>query len=268
MNHEIISAAQLQFIDNQKKKKKWIHIIRIVILVVFFAQWEITARTGLVDSFLFSSPSKVVKTVMDLSQGGAIWYHTGITLLETLTSFLFVCVLTIGIGVLLWYSEKASKVLEPYMVVLNSIPKSALAPLFIVWFGANKKTIIITGVTLAIFGSVLSIYTSFMNIEEDKYKLVYTLGGTRIQVLTKIILPSTIPMMINLMKVNIGLCLVGVIIGEFMAAKSGLGYLIIYGSQTFKMSWVISSIMILCVIAILFYQGIGLLEKRILKNFL
>ena len=138
-------------------------------------------------------------------------------------------------AVALWFSPKLSEILDPYLVVLNSLPKSALAPLLIVWLGANTTTIIVAGMSVAIFGSILNLYTSFTTVDPEKIKLIYTLHGSKFHALTKVVVPSSIPAIISTMKVNIGLCLVGVIIGEFLAARDGLGYLIIYASQTF--SW-------------------------------
>ena len=153
-----------------------------------------------------------------------------------------------------------------YLVVLNSLPKSALAPLLIVWLGATKTTIIVAGMSVAIFGSILSLYTSFTIVDPGKIKLIYTLGGSRFHALTKVVLPSTIPTIIsNNMKVNIGLCLQGVIIGEFLAARDGLGYLIICSSQVFKMDWLLMSIVLLCIMAMGLYSLINLLERIYLK---
>ncbi len=170
--------------------------------------------------------------------------------------------------VILWLNKGLSETLEPYLVILNSLPKSALAPLLIVWLGATYNTIIITGVSVAIFGSILSLYTSFQSVDPEKIKLIYTMGGRKYHALIKVILPANIPTLFSLMKVNIGLCLVGVIIGEFIASRQGLGYLIIYGSQVFKLDWVIMSIVILCILAWGLYSLITLLEKRYLKHFL
>ena len=156
--------------------------------------------------------------------------------------------------------------MEPYLVVLNSLPKSALAPLLIVWLGANTKTIIVAGISVAIFGTIISMYAGFVEVNPEKIKLIYTLGGRKRHALFKVVLPSNIPNLISNMKVNIGLSLVGVIIGEFLAARRGLGYLIIYGSQVFKLDWVMMSIVILCIIAMVLYKLINLLEKCYLKR--
>ncbi|NLJ97388.1 MAG: ABC transporter permease [Clostridiales bacterium] len=257
-----LSAAQKAFVRKHVVQQRRIRIFQIIILIGFIAFWEISTHIGIVDSFIFSSPSGVIKTMIDMSQGGELFYHIGITLLETLISFAIVNIVGIFVAVILWWNHSISKVLEPYLIVLNSLPKSALAPLFIVWLGNNMKTIIVAAVSVAIFGTIITMYSNFKAVEQDKIKLIYTLGGNKKDVLFKVVLPSNIPSMISLMKVNIGLSLVGVIIGEFLAAKSGLGYLIIYGSQVFKLSWVIMSIVILCIVATGLYKILTYFEKK------
>lgn len=197
---------------------------------------------------------------------GSFFLHLGTTLAEVFVSFLLIIVLGYGTAVLLWFFPKLSKILEPYFVVLNSLPKSALAPLLIVWLGANIRTIIVAGISVAIFGTILSLYTAFTESDSEDELLILTLHGTKRHILTKVLFPSTLPTLISLMKVNIGLALVGVIIGEFLAARQGLGYLIIYGSQVFKLDWVILSIVVLCIVAVGLYQLIGLLEKRLSRS--
>ena len=187
-------------------------------------------------------------------------------IVEIYGSFLFVVVLGAGMAVLLWTCPRLAKITEPYLVVLNSLPKSALAPLLIVWLGANERTIIVCGMSVAIFGSILNLYTGFGEADPEKLKLIETLGGGKKEKLMKIILPSSVPLLLSVMKVNIGLCLVGVIIGEFIGARKGLGYLIIYSSQVFKLDWLLMSICILCIIAVLLYAIIGLIEKWYLKK--
>lgn len=227
------SFAQKQFLLRQKRERQFITVTRIFLFLFFLALWETAARTGWIDSFIFSSPSLILKTFIEMSQNQSLFFHIGITLAETLVSFFFVVVLGIGIAVLLWACPKLSRILEPYLVVLNSLPKSALAPLLIVWLGANEKTIVVAGMSVALFGSVINLYTGFCETDPEKKKLIATLGGTKKDELLKIVLPSSVPLILSVMKVNIGLCLVGVIIGEFIGARQGLGYLIIYGSQTF-----------------------------------
>ncbi len=259
-------TPQEQYLKSVQKTKRKICFWRIFLCVAFVALWELSARFAFIDSFVFSSPSKLVRCFLDLLMHQRLAGHIGITLFETLVSFFFVIIVSLVLAVALWRSRMLSRILEPYMVMLNSLPKSALAPLLIVWLGANYKTIILTGMSVAVFGSIMNLYTGFMEVDAEKIKLIYTLNGTSRDALYKVILPSNIPNLFAIMKVNIGLCLVGVIIGEFIAAKQGLGYLIIYGSQVFKMDWVILSILILCVIAMALYLLLDGLEKAYRKN--
>ena len=257
-----ISAAQAEYLASCKREKRIVRSWQWMIMVLFLVLWEVGARTGFVNAFVFSSPVRVAQTIASMAKDGSLWYHTGITLAETFFSFFLILVFGIGIAVLLWWNTRLSGIFEPYLVMLNSLPKSALAPVFIVWLGANMKTIIVAAVSVAVFGTVLTLYHSFAETEEDKLKLITTLGGGKKEILTKVILPGNIPTVISLMKVNLGLALVGVIIGEFLAAKAGLGYLIIYASQVFKLDIVITSIFVLCVISVLLYHGIARLEKK------
>lgn len=259
-----ISAAQQAFIRKHMVRHRWIRFYQIIILFSFVLLWEITSQLGILNSFIFSSPSRVGKTIIEMTANGQLLFHIGVTLLETLVSFSLVNFLGLTTAVILWWNDNISKVLEPYLIVLNSLPKSALAPIFIVWLGNNMKTIIVAAVSVAIFGTIITLYSDFKSVEQDKIKLIYTLGGKKKDVLFKVVLPSNVPSIISLMKVNIGLSLVGVIIGEFLAAKAGLGYLIIYGSQVFKLDWVVMSIVILCVVATALYKLLSRFEKRYL----
>lgn len=261
------SVTQIQFIKKYKRNIWIVRCARILLLIGFLLLWEISSATGVIDSFIFCSPSKVAVCFWEMVLDQSIFLHIGITLYETLISFLLVTLISLLCATLLWFSKKASEISEPFLVVLNSLPKSALAPLLIVWLGATPTTIIVAGMSVAIFGSILNLYTCFIGIEDETLKLIYTLGGKRYHALTKVVIPSSVPEIISNMKVNIGLCLVGVIIGEFLAARNGLGYLIIYSSQVFKMDWLLMSICILCILAMVLYSLINLLEKLYQKRF-
>ena len=261
----VVSSEQINYLKQMKLKNLQIIFFRFLLLFSFLTLWEASSTLGWIDSFFFSSPSAIVALFMDMCTDFEIIRHIAVTLLETLISFLAVTVFSIVSAILLISLPQVSKILEPFLVILNALPKSALAPLIIVWLGTGIKTIIIAGMSVALFGSIINMYTGFTQVEEEKIKLIYTLGGTRKDSLFKVILPSSIPVIVSNMKVNIGLALVGVIIGEFLAARQGLGYLIIYGSQVFQLDLLIMSIIILCFIAIGLYQIIQILEKKILK---
>lgn len=247
----------------EEKKKQWqIHLAQIGLFMLFIGVWEGAVRAGWINDFIFSSPSRVAKTIYEMVIDKSLFVHIGITMAETLISFCAVTVIGIAAAVLLWTCTSVAKIIEPYLVMLNSLPKSALAPVLIVWLGNDWKTIIVAAASVAVFGSILTLYTSFQEVDQNLVKLIYILGGTKKDVMRFVLLPGSIPMIISNMKVNIGLCLVGVIIGEFLAARKGLGYLIIYGSQVFQLDLVIMSIVILCIMAVLLYQLINQLEKR------
>ena len=261
-----ISTRQKQYLSQMKKEKRKVFAARILLFLLFMGLWEVSAARGWIDSFIFSSPSLIIKTFLTMCRNQSLFSHITVTLAETLVGFVFVAILGVGTAILLWCSPRTSQVMEPYLVVLNSLPKSALAPLLIVWLGANERTIVVSGMSVAIFGSVINLYSGFCQADPDKLKLIETLGGHKKEKLTKIVLPASVPLIISVMKVNIGLCLVGVIIGEFIGARKGLGYLIIYGSQTFKLTWVLMSIVILCIIAMGLYAVLNLVEKHVQKQ--
>ena len=260
-------TRQEEFMRRHRHHHHLIAFWRTMVFLLFLALWEVSANLGWIDSFFFSSPSRVVICFIKQVRTNSMLSHIGVTLFETIVSFFLVLLFSLIISTLLWYSQKLSEVLEPYLVVLNSLPKSALAPLFIVWLGTGSTTIIVAGMSVAVFGSIISFYTGFRQVDEEKITLIYTLGGGRHDAFTKVVLPGSVPILLSTAKVNIGLALVGVIIGEFLAARRGLGYLIIYGSQVFRLDMVITSIIVLCIIALLFYKTIQVIEHQIKIRF-
>lgn len=263
--NEQVTSAQLAYVAKQNRRRRMVAAARVIVLIIFLSTWELSASIGMLNDFIFSSPSKIMDCMIEMIRDGSMVYHTGITVLETMVSFILVIVLGIGGAILLWSSRTLSEILDPYLVILNSLPKSALAPILIVWLGANVRTIIVAAVSVAVFGSILTLHNGFSNMDRDQIKLIASLGGSKKDVMTKVLLPGSVPMIVSNMKVNVGLCLVGVIIGEFLAAKAGLGYLIIYGSQTFQLTLVVTSILILCILSALMYRGIAWIEKRLDK---
>ena len=262
----LLSQKQMDFLKAHTVYCRRVTFVKVALFFLFLLQWELTTRFHLVNSFIFSSPSRIFLTFLSMLKSGDLFLHMGVTLLETLVSFVLVTFFSICIASLLWYFTFAADVAEPYLVVLNSLPKSALAPLFIVWFGTGFKTIVIAGMSVAIFGSILQLYQYFLQTDPEFYKLIYTLGGSRWHILRYILLPGSRQMILSGMKVNIGLCLVGVVIGEFLAARRGLGYLIIYGSQVFKLDWVLLAILILCLIAMGMYKILDWIMHKSKKN--
>ena len=260
------SSAQQAFVEQEIRRRRQVTICRVMLLVLLLALWELASSRHWIDSFIFSSPSLIVKCLWDMAADGSLFLHSGVTLLETLASFGICTAASLACALALWSSKSLAQILEPFLVLLNSLPKSALAPLLIVWLGNNMRTIITAAVSVAVFGSILTLYTGFVQIDPEKIKLIRSLGGGQQDILFKVLLPGSLPMVISSMKVNIGLCLVGVIIGEFLSARAGLGYLITYGSQTFAMTMVVTSIVVLCFLSIVLYQCIAAVERRMMGS--
>ncbi|WP_276851494.1 ABC transporter permease [Enterocloster lavalensis] len=256
------SLAQQEFIAKEIRHRRQVVIVRLMLLVLLLALWELAADFGWINNFIFSSPSMIAKCLLGMAADGSLFLHTGVTLLETVVSFALVVAVGLAVALMLWCSRSLSEILEPFLVMLNSLPKSALAPLLIVWLGNNMRTIIVAAISVALFGSILTLHTGFSQMDGEQVKLIYSLGGSRRDVLLKVLLPGSLPLIISNMKVNIGLCLVGVIIGEFLSARAGLGYLITYGSQVFAMTMVVTAIVVLCLMSVVLYQGIALIEKH------
>jgi len=238
-------------------------IVRVLILVMFFTVWEIAANLKLIDSFVTSQPSRMVRTLVNLYNNGDLFRHIFLTCIETVAGFIIGTILGTLVAVILWWSKFASRVLEPYLVVLNSLPKVALGPIFIIWIGAGPASIIAMALAISLIITILEVLNAFLQTDEDKIKLVETFGANRLQVFTKVVFPSNIPAMINALKVNVGLSWVGVITGEFLVSRAGLGYLIVYGGQVFQLDLVMTSVIILAVAAALMYQGVVWLQKRL-----
>lgn len=266
--HDIaVSQERKKYLKKAERTKKRILIIRILILVVFFAVWEISARIGAIDPFIMSSPTRMVSTMKNLYDSGELFGHIGISCLEAVVGFTLGTMGGSLIAVLLWCSPFLSKVLEPYLVVLNSLPKTALGPIFIVWIGAGASAIIAMTLAISIVVTILDVHNGLLATDPEKIKLMRTLGANRLQILCKLVLPANLQTLINALKVNVGLSWVGVIMGEFLVSKAGLGYLIVYGSQVFKMDLVMMTVIILAISAAFMYQCVLLLE-RALKNYM
>jgi len=258
-----LSAERRAYLKKMKIRRTATWIIRLLIVVLLFAFWEIAGNLKLIDSFVTSQPSRMVKTLVNLYTDGNLLLHIGVTCLETVAGFIIGTILGIIVATVLWWSEFTSHVLEPYLVVLNSLPKVALGPIFIIWIGAGPTAIIAMALAISLIVTILEVLNAFLQTDQDKIKLVETFGANRMQVFIKVVFPSNIPAMINALKVNVGLSWVGVITGEFLVSKAGLGYLIVYGGQVFQLDLVMTSVIILAAAAALMYQGVVLLQKKL-----
>lgn len=260
-----LSEERKRYLKKMKKRKIAIFLTQIGILLGLVILWEVLANLEIIDSFIASQPSRILKTFLNLSQNNLL-EHLWVTCYETLIGFSLGAFLGMIIAIILWSSKFLSKVAEPFLVVLNSLPKVALGPVIIIWVGAGMSAIIVMALSISLIVTILENLNGFLETDKDKIKMARTFGANKFQILTKIILPANISTFINSLKVNIGLSLVGVISGEFLVSKAGLGYLIVYGGQVFQLDLVMTSVIILGIMAALMYEAIVILEKMILRE--
>ncbi|WP_445669818.1 ABC transporter permease [Paenibacillus sp. FSL R10-2199] len=248
------------------RRKTQVLIVRSSILILFFVLWEAGARLGWIDELLFSYPTKVFQQIWDDMVSGSLWPHLGMTVGETVVGFILGTLLGTLLAVIIWWSPFLSAVLDPYMVVFNSMPKVALGPIFIVMFGAGFTAIVVTTLSITVIITTLVVYNSFCSVDPNLVKVVRSFGASRVQEFNKVILPASFPTVVSTLKVNVGMSWVGVIVGEFLVAKSGLGYLIIYGFQVFNFTLVMSSLLIIAAVATAMYQLVVYVEKLLLSR--
>ena len=260
------SKEHAKFLARHKRQKIFILSTQIGLLVLFLGLWELLAQLDLINTLIFSSPSRIAITIGDLYSSGELFYHIGITLYETLLGFAISTILGVTIAILLWWSETLRHILDPYIVVLNSLPKIALGPMIIIWFGAGMQSIIVICILITIIITIISMLNAFRNCDQDKILLMQSMGANKLQILFKLILPHSLPQFISVLKISIGMSWVGSIMGEYLISSAGLGYLIVYGSQVFKLDLVMASTLILCVLASLMYVIVNYIEKLVNKK--
>jgi NitT/TauT family transport system permease protein len=242
-----------------------IRICQIVIVVAFFGLWELAGDMKWIDPFIVSQPSRMWSTFVQLLSSGGLIHHINVTMYETIVGFLLGTVLGTLIAIGLWWSDYLCRVLDPYLVILNSLPKIALGPIFIVWMGSGEAAIITMALAISLIVTIISVLNGFREVDEDEIKMLKTFGASRFQILQKVVFPSSIPTIVSALKINIGLSWVGVITGEFLVSKAGLGFLIVYGGQIFKLDMVMTSVIILSILAALMYIGVSYLERYFLR---
>ena len=243
-----------------------VRLVQMLLFIGFFILWEFAAEKGWINAFIFSQPSRIWNAAVRLAQAGELWKHLGWTVWETVLGFSIGTVLGIAVAIALWWSEFVSRVLDPYIVVLNSVPKVALGPIFVVWLGTTITAVVAMAISISVIVSIMMMHTGFQEVDPNKIKLVRTFGATKSQILGKVIIPASVPTMIAALKVNVGLSLVGTIVGEFLASKAGLGYLIVYGGQVFNMSLVMASVLLLLLVSVLLYYGVSKLEESVVRG--
>lgn len=260
-----MSKEQRDFIIRYKLNKLFIFVIQVLIVVVFFATWQYLSSHNIINSFIFSSPTKVMNTIYELYLGGDLFHHIWVTVYETLIAFGIGLVLSIGISILLYLSNRLYKVLDPFLTCLNSLPKVALGPMIIIIAGANTKSIILMAILINLIVSVVVITNGFYSTDKTRLKLMKSFKASKYQILKYLVIPSNYKTIISSFKLSISMSLIGVITGEFLVSQAGLGYLIIYGTQVFNLDLVISGILLLVIISYILYKVVEYIEKLLLR---
>ncbi len=258
------SAEYLRYLKKRRRFRVLVLGTQVLVLILGLLVWQFGGTAKWWDTLLTSTPSTVWRTFWKLSGRGVLWTNTGVTLKETVISFAIAMVAGVVISTMIWWSRFLSQVLEPYLVVLNAMPKTALGPIFIIWLGMDLS-IYGMAISISLIVTILTVTNGFIGIDPNKVKLMRTLGANNWQILRKMVYPASLPTLVSAVKVNIGLTLVGVIVGEFLSAKAGLGYMILYGGQVFDMSMVMTAIVVLAILSAVLY-GIVVAAEAVVRR--
>lgn len=260
------SKERLKYLKKRKKEKIFVFSMQILLFITFIFLWELFARLKIINTFLTSSPSKIITTLVNLYNTNNLFNHISITVYETILSFILSIFIGIVIASILWWNNLLSKIIDPYLTILNSLPKVALGPIIIIWIGANMNSIIFMALLISSIISIITIYNGFKNTDIEKIKLMKSLNATKFQIYTTLILRGNIDTIISSLKINISMCLIGVIMGELLVSKEGIGYLIMYGSQVFNLNLVMTGVVLLVIISCILYYLISYLERKLVRN--
>jgi NitT/TauT family transport system permease protein len=260
------SIEHKKFVKKEKTKSFLINLSRFLILILILGLWEFVAQKNIVDPFIISSPSRIVKQTILLYENGTLFLHINTTLTETIMAFLLSTIIGLAVAIILYSLKFLHRILEPYLVVLNSLPKIALGPLIIIWVGVGTKAIVTMGILICVIITIINLLNSYLEVPAEKIMLLKSMGANKFQIMTKLVFPATLPNFISTLKINLGMAWVGVIMGEYLSSKAGLGYLLVYGGQVFKLDLVMTAIIILCILSGIMYAIISLFEKLITKG--
>lgn len=261
-----MSNEQKTFLKKRKIQKIKIISIQIFITLLFFITWQILSDKKIINPFVFSSPKKIVETIASLYTNYNLISHILTTLYETIIAFILGITLGFIIAIILYEFKTIAKIIDPFLTMINSLPKVALGPIIIIWVGANIKSIIVMSILINLIISIMTIYNGFLNTDPYKIKLLQSYKANKLQILTKVVIPESYSTIISSLKINISMSLIGVIMGEFLVSKKGIGYLIIYGTQVFNLNIVMSGIIILIIISFILYEIVDKLEKKLLNE--
>lgn len=260
-----MSPNQKKYLYKKKKEKILVIFFQITIIVFLIGIWEFLATNGYINEFIFSKPSNILKTIINLYKNFNLINHIFTTLYEVIIAFVLGIFLGFLIALLLYSFKLLAKIIEPFLTMLNSLPKVALGPIIIIWVGANLKSIIVMALLINLIISIITIYNGFIQTDKNKIKLLESFNASKLDIIKKLVIPNSLVTIISSLKLNISMSLIGVIMGEFLVSKSGIGYLIIYGTQIFNLNIVMSGVIILIIISYILYKIISIIENKLLK---
>ena len=261
------SLGYVKYKKRNRLNKILVILTQILILIFILGLWQILADSKIINTFISSSPKKIIETIVSLHNSNNLYNHIFITIYETVISFILGTLIGTIIAIILWWNKFLYKVFDPYLTILNSLPKVALGPIIIIISGANMKSIILMALLISVIITIINVYNGFDNTDINKINLLKSFKANKLQILKYVILPNSYSTIISSLKINVSMSLIGVIMGEFLVSKEGIGYLIMYGSQVFNLDLVISGIIILMIVSYVMYILVSLLEKRLIKNY-
>ena len=259
------SNEHIKYLKRIKRNNLIIRFFQLLIIILFIIIWQILSDFKIIDTFIFSSPKLVFNCLINLYNTNNLLPHVWVTIYETIISFSLGTILGIIIASILWWNRNIAKIMDPYLTILNSLPKVALGPIIIIWFGSGIKSIIFMALLISLIITIINVYQGFICINNNQIKLMKSFKANKLQIYFKLILPGSINTILSSIKINISMSLIGVIMGEFLVSKSGIGYLIVYGSQVFNLNLVITGIFILCFVSAIMYYLVSLLENKLKK---
>ncbi len=262
----LMSEEQRKFLFHIRMKRLFVLIVQILLVTSFLGLWEYASSKKIINPFIFSSPSQIFNTIHTLAISGDLYIHIFTTFYETILAFSLGIMIGFFIAILLYEIPLLAKIIDPFLTMLNSLPKVALGPIIIIWTGANTKSIIVMALLINLIVSIINIYNGFLGTDNNQLKLMKTFHANKLQTLFYLVIPSSKNCIISSLKLNISMTLIGVIMGEFLVSKKGVGYLIIYGTQVFNLNIVMSGIVILVIMSFLLYEFVHLVEKKIVNK--
>lgn len=260
------SNEHKKYIRKKKIRKILIILMQILLLATLIIGWELLAKYKIINTFITSSPSNIIKTIISLYKDNNLFNNIWTTIYETIISFGIGTIIGIVTAIILWWNNFIYKVVDPYLTVLNSLPKIALGPIIIIFFGANIKSIITMALLISVIVTIITVYNGFISTDKNRINLLKSFSASKYQIFKMVILPSSYSTIISSLKINISMTLIGVIMGEFLVSKKGIGYLINYGSQVFNLNLVISGIIILMIVSYIMYIIVSYIEKILIKK--